>query len=154
MLRTRSGLRIRSWWEDDEVGLVWDNGKQCFSALPFSNLYHSLLALWLASVADLISSTPTHPPTRLATSAASLRVGVIVWCFSGSTDDVHCVGSSRDGMLTHLARCRTHVAHAPGFLTRVSNLRFRSMLAQHHRHTTHTDCWNELGAQCTTRSCL
>ena len=48
---TSSDLRICSGWQADEVGLVLDNGKQCFSALPSLNPHPALLALLFASVA-------------------------------------------------------------------------------------------------------
>ena len=129
-----------------------DYGNWCFSALPFFDLHHTLLAVCLAFVAHCIPVTPTYPSTHLASSAASLPAGVMTQCFPTTTDDAHCVGSSRDGITTRLARYVTRVAHAPGFLTKVSNLRFRSMLAQYHRHKTHTGCWNELEAYCSAPS--
>ena len=48
---TRSGLRIGSDKEADEVGLGLDDGKQCFSALPFRDPHPALLSLLFASVA-------------------------------------------------------------------------------------------------------
>ena len=71
-----------------------------------------------------------------------------MWCFLATSNDMHCVGVNRTGLLTHLPRSLTHVQHAPRFLTNVGNLRIGSMLAQYHRHTTHTGCWDELRAYC------
>ena len=44
---TRSGIRIGSSREADEVGLVLDDGKQCFLALPFAEPHPALLSLRL-----------------------------------------------------------------------------------------------------------
>ena len=71
-----------------------------------------------------------------------------MWCFPATTDDIRCAGTNSCGFLTRSSLQLTHLAHAPGFVTTVSDHRIKSMLAQHHRHTTHTGCWDEMGAYC------
>ena len=154
MLRTRSGLRIRSWWEDDEVGLVWDNGKQCFSALPFFDPNHAILALLFAHIACCTLATLAHLLANLQPSTLPLTSDRTPLRFLGSATNIHFASISCGGLIPSQAPMHPCSRTCRGFLTKVSNLRFRSMLAQHHWHTTHTDCRNELGAQCTTRSCL
>ena len=143
-----SGLRIGSGTDVDEVGLESDDENQCLSALPFFDPYRTLPTPCLASVFVFLPATPIHPPTHLASSAACLPTGVKMWCFPATADDIRCAGTNRYGCLTRSSHQLTHLAHAPGFVTKVSNHRIMSMLAQHHRHTTHTGCWDELGAYC------